>query len=489
VSLDLSRIDVSLYSLFFISLFLITMYVARTKEVTVESYFFANRSIHWLVLGASFLISSIFSLFFLGLTTAGMNTGMVISCGIVSIIMVVILGWFIGPRYLNTKIHTIPEYFEKRYGRNCRVFVSALYVFFNISIRLTILLVAGSVIINNLTGADSFSLLFFFLIITGAYVLAGGLHAEMYAGVIQIIFVALSVFAFLGWANQREGLFGQLSNVLSFKISSVSTWTGLVIGLPVLFFWFWCADQFIIQKVMSARDVVNTRKAALFSGFLQIIPVLIFIIPGFILSIFFKENIPNGTLQATFSFGALPNNLQWGVIIAVAAIMMAAFASLLNTTSLLITFDFYRIYKSAATDRALVLVGRITTMALLLYAILLIPITQTMDFNICLKLFKSLAYFGALISAVFLISLLNKRIQSPGVMWTLYAGTAIILTRAIIDVFFTSIHFENITTEWFAQSSFLDFSVFIFVISIIFLFVFDKINNSHKSITSRDHRS
>jgi len=482
VSFDLSKIDVSLYSLFFLFLFFITMYVSRTKEVTVESYFFANRNINWLVLGASFLISNIFSLFFLVITSAEMNAGLVISCSVVSIVMVVILGWFIGPRYLKIKIHTIPEYFEKRFGRNCRLFLSTLYVFFNISIRLMILLISGSVIIHTLTGADSFSLLFFFLVVTGAYVIVDGLHAEMYASVIQIVIVVVSLLGFLVWLNYHDGILAQLSNDISFNTSSASTWTGLVVGIPILFFWFWCADQFIIQKVMSARDAVNARKAALFSGFLQIVPILIFIIYGFLLSIFSRENTFNGTLRESFSFSSLPNNLQWGVIITVAAIMMAAFASILNTTSLLITFDFYRSFKTTASDRTLVLVGRITTMVLLLYAILLIPISQTMDFSICLKLFKSLAYFGAMISSVFVISLFNKRIQTSGVLWTLYIGTVIILIRATMDIFITGIHSENVMLKCFAQSNFLDFAVFVFVTSIIILFVFDRIIKLQKNV-------
>jgi hypothetical protein len=97
-----------------------------------------------------------------------------------------------------------------------------------------------------------------------------------------------------------------------------------------------------------------------------------------------------------------------------------------------------------------------------------------------MKLFKTLAYFGGMISAVFVISLINQRIQAPSVLWTLYSGTVIILIRATMDIFFTSIHFEKFLFEWFAQSSFLDFAVFIFLVSIFFLFFFDRIIRSYK---------
>ena len=139
----LSTIDVLLYFLYPISLISISMYVSRTKEVTVESYFFANRNIHWLLLGISFSTTCIFSPYIFGLSSPVSSPGLAIVYGVISAIMLVVLGWFLAPLYLRTKINTLPEYFEKRFNRTCRYFLSALYIFYNIFVRLMIILVAG----------------------------------------------------------------------------------------------------------------------------------------------------------------------------------------------------------------------------------------------------------------------------------------------------------------------------------------------------------
>jgi SSS family solute:Na+ symporter len=113
------------------------------------------------------------------------SPGLAIIYGIISAIMLVVLGWFLAPLYLRTKINTLPEYFEKRFIRTCRYFLSALYIFYNIFIRLMIILVAGNIFINTVTGADAYSSLLFFLIITGIYIIIGGLRAEIYVNVVR----------------------------------------------------------------------------------------------------------------------------------------------------------------------------------------------------------------------------------------------------------------------------------------------------------------
>jgi len=474
--LDLSTIGVSLYFLFFILLILVSMYVSHAKEVTVDSYFFANRNTHWLVLGTSFVTGSIFSPYILGLTSSGSISGLAIVYGIVSAIMLGILGWFFAPVYLNSRTRTLPEYFEKRFNRDCKFYLSTLYIFCNIFIRLLIILVAGSIFINTITGVDAFSSLLFFLIITGTYVIIGGLQAELYVGIVQVLFIILGVAGFTGWVvNQGDGMRLMMGKIAPFVAGSEFTWTGLAFGLPIIGFWFWCADQCIVQKVLSVRNVHSARKATLVSGFLQVIPVLIFIIPGIILVTLFPNASSEEALHTLFSGGFLPDSLRGGLIIAVAAALMASFASLFNSTSLLITFDFYRSFKPDASERKLVLVGRMTTMILLFYAVLLIPISQTMDFNVCLKLLKSFTYFAAMISAVFVIGLLNQRINGVSALLTLCAGTAVVVSRSALEMFLDTDRIGNTLFRWFAQSGFLEFSVFIFLLSVLFMFAFNRL--------------
>jgi SSS family solute:Na+ symporter len=258
------------------------------------------------------------------------------------------------------------------------------------------------------------------------------------------------------------------------EMNSEFSWTGLVLGLPIIGFWFWCADQLMIQKVLSIRNTFFARRASIASILLQIIPILIFTLPGIVVITLFPGTTSGEALQALFSNNYLPESLQGGLIIAIAAILMASFAGLFNSTSNLITFDFYRNLRPAASDRKLVLVGRLTTMVLLLCSIVLIPVSQAIDFSLCMKLFKVFAYFSSMVAAIFILSLINQKIHSTSVLVTLSAGTLVILLRASIEIFFPGYTFGNSLVRLFSGLGFLDFSVFIFFLSIMFLFAFNK---------------
>jgi SSS family solute:Na+ symporter len=123
--------------------------------------------------------------------------------------------------------------------------------------------------------------------------------------------------------------------------------------------------------------------ASIVSILLQIIPILIFVLPGIVVITLFPGAASDEALHTLFSNNFLPESIQGGLIIAVAAVLMASFAGLFNSTSSLITFDFYRSFRPNASDRKLVLVGRLSTMVLLLCSIMLIPISQTIDFSLC----------------------------------------------------------------------------------------------------------
>lgn len=349
------------------------MYVSRTKEVTLESYFFANRNTHWMILAISFLTTSLFSPYFFGLTSSSVTFGVPVFYGLVSAVMLIILGRYFAPIYLKSNINTLPEYFEKRFNRACKFYLSAIYIFLNIFVRLIIVLVTGSVFLNMVAGIDAYSSLLFFLVVTGIYVIIGGLRAEISVSIVQILLITFGVVGLLGWMVNQKDVLNPLMNKLASAsfydagVNSEFTWPGLLMGLPVIGMWFWCMDQFMVQKVLSVRSVSSVQKAGMVSGLLQLIPILIFVLPGFIIVAFCKNIVSEEAFRAFFSSGALPESLRGGLIIAMVAALTATLASLFNSTSMLITFDFYRTLKPASSDRKLVLVGRLTTMVLLFF--------------------------------------------------------------------------------------------------------------------------
>jgi SSS family solute:Na+ symporter len=455
--------------------------VSRAKEVTLESYFFANRNTHWMILGISFLTTSLFSPYFFGLTSSSVTFGVPFFYGLVSVIMLIVLGRFFAPLYLKANINTLPEFFEKRFNRACKFYLSAIYIFLNIFIRLMIIVVTGGVLFNIVAGIDAFSPLVFFLVVTGIYVIIGGLRAEISVSIVQVLLITFGVVGLLGWIIGQKEVVNPLMN----KIASVSffdadvnsefTWAVLMIGLPIVGMWFWCVDQFMVQKILSVRNISSVNKAGIVSGFLQFIPILIFVLPGFIIITFCQNVVSEDALRTFFSSGILPESIKGGLIIAMVAAITASLASLFNSTSILITFDFYRTLKPASSDRKLVLVGRLTTMVLLFFSILLIiPVSQKMDFIFCLKLFRTFAYFAAMILAIFIISLVNRRINSASALLTLSVGTGLILLRAILEIFYPDQFFGSTLFLWYAKSNFLEFSIAIFLLSTLMLFGFNR---------------
>jgi solute:Na+ symporter, SSS family len=488
----LSVSGVLLYVLYPISVIYISMYVSGTKDMTLDSYFFANRNTHWLVVGFSIFTTCICSPYIFGLTSAGLASGLPIIYGVTSAIMLVILGWFLAPLFLKTKINTLPEYFERRFNRSCRLFLSTIYVLVNVCLRLFIILIAGSAIISVITGMDSYSSILFFLVITGIYVTIGGLQAEIYVNTIQILLITIGLVAFSSWVVSQEpgtqSMIARSSSISYFNssINSDFTWTGLLIGLPIIGFWFWCADQFVIQKVLSVKTVNCAKKASLVSVFLQIIPILIFILPGILVITLSQSISSESALRNLFVDGALPESVRVGFIIAVASALMASFASLFNSTSVLITFDFYHNFKPSASDRKLVLVGRLTTMVLVLLSILLIPVSQKMNFDFCIKLFTFFTFFAALVGAVFIMGLVYNKANALSAFFTLSAGTLIIILRAVLELFFNSSSDGNIVVNFFVKSDFLVFSTFIFLLSLLLLFIFSRLQWKQQSIKSSE---
>ena len=483
----LSSSGVLLYFLFSISLISISIYVARTKGVSLESYFFANRDQHWSIIGIAFLTPCIISPYLFGLLFSGVTSGLAIIYGIVSSIMLLLLGWYLTPLFIKLHLNTLPEYFEKRFDRSTKFFVSTLYVFNNIFIRLIIILVIGNWLINTITGVDAFTSILFFLVITGIYIIIGGLQAEIYTNLVQVLFITLGILGFSAWViNQNSSISSVLNKITSLKYNlgngSEFNWITLIIGFPILGFWFWCADQFMVQKAISIRSIHFAKKASLVSVILQFIPIALFILPGIIFLTLSKDNPSSETLASLLSGNILPDSLRGGLIIAVAAGLIASFAGLFNSTSTLITFDFYRSSKSTASESELVLVGRLTTMFLMFCSILLIPIAQSFSFEICLKLFKTFSYFSSMIAAIFIIGLVNFKIKAVCANITLTIGTFLILLKPILEIFYENYHWGNGIIRLYTKLDFLEFSIFTFIISVILLFFINYLEKFQPAI-------
>jgi SSS family solute:Na+ symporter len=476
---DISTLSVSLPFFLFISLIFGSIYFSRIREITADGFFFADHDSSWLVLGASFMTSWISGFFVFELIGPPQNNWLVIGYGVVSALMLAVLGGVVGPLFMKMRVNTLPEYFEKRFGRGTKFFLSALYVFCNITIKLLVVLVLGGALISKIAHVDAFSPLLFFLVVTGLCVVVGGLKTEMYTNVLEgfLIVAALAIFSF--WISGQKDLSGSTIASVSSGIEASSKSFGgwLFFALPAVGFWFWGADQAILQRVLSAQSVHSLRKATLFQGVLQIIPVVLM---AGVMAAYVPVMLTHGGIDRIVSTNAMPEMLRVGLLLALAAGLMALFSSIFNSTSSLITFDFFRTFKPSSSDRTLLFVGRITSIIAMLCGILLIPISQTLDMEFCLILVRMFAYFASLVAAVFGLSLVVKRIDSRSAFLTLCIVSCVILFRVVGEIIkYNQGLLIKIVNDVQSVDS-IEFTTLIFLSSIVLLFVFQALESTFR---------
>lgn len=479
---DSSAISVFIYLIYPVIIISVGLYVSITKEMTLESYYFADRKISWLVLGTSLIASSLFGPYLFGLSFSDSVPVIPLIFGIISIIMVLLLGWYFVPIYQNNSINTLPEYFEKRFNKSCKYFLSSLYICMNVFIRLVIILIAGNTIISMITGIDAYFTMIFFLLITSIFLIIGGLQAEMIVNVIQMFLIIIILTAFIVWLlNQNENLQSAsidsaINSPVTTNSNSIYNWAELAFGLPIIGFWFWNADQFIVQKVISFRNRKSFKKVTFFTGAFQVIPVLIFVIPAIVALTFSQRFDSSELMNLLFKQGLLPDLLKGGVVFVVAGIIIGAFANLFNATSMLITFDFYRSFKKNASGRELVLVGRLTIILLLFFAILILPSSQVMNISSCLILLEYFSIFTGVVSAVFIAGIINKKLIASSALLTLIFGSLMVLLRILLSLISDG-RWQNKFLLWYATSGFLEFTIVIFLVSIAAANLFNFISS------------
>lgn len=484
----LTATNIFLYFLFPIAVVSISIYLVRSREVNFSSYFFANRNVSWFFLGISFLIPSITGPYLISLSSGKFTVEYLLLYFCSSVFMLLVYEKFFSRIITGNDIHTLPEYFEKKYNRSMRFFVSGLYIFFNLVIRLMMVLVFGSILINLITGIDISSSLLFFLIISGIYVIIGGLHADIYGNSIQLFFIVLGVVGFLIWVLQKseDGFFN--FNGIS-QITGVSgghsqfAWYELIFGVPVLAFWFWFADHLIIQKSLSTNNGARLKKATYFAILMQIVPLLIFSL--FLLVINSSQSSSfESSITSFLKINELPESLKLILIIAVSAVLIASIANIFNGTTALVTLDFYRTIKPQTSERKLILVGRFTTIILLLISIPMIPLVKEMNFNSGIMLFRIFTYFASMITALLIVSVLSKKSNSTGAIITLSISTIIVLFRVIGEIFPSRNGFWSAFTGWYMNSGFLEFSIFVFIVSALSLTFFNRLKPVSSGLSS-----
>ncbi len=246
-------------------------------------------------------------------------------------------------------------------------------------------------------------------------------------------------------------------------------WTGIAFGAPILALWYWCSDQYIVQRVLSAKNISEARNGTLLTGFLKILPVFILVIPGLTAAVIFPGIKGDQAYPTLVASGLLPVGLRGLVVAGLLAALMSSLASSFNSAATLFTMDIYRVFKKSVSERKLVLVGRLSTTVMVILGILWIPLTKYISSHIYVFLQSIQAYISPPIAAVFLFGIFWKRANSTGALCALFIGGAVGLLRLILEFFTGSISIEFPLWQWILSINYLHFAVFLFLFSSLIL--------------------
>ena len=449
----------------------IIVWVLKQKEDDTSDYFLAGRDATWIAIGASIFASNIGSEHLVGLAGAGAESGMAMAHWEMHGWLILMLGWLFVPFYARSKVFTMPEFLERRYNSQARSILSIISLVSYVLTKVAVTVYAGGVVFKDVFGIEyvtlfgSWQIDFFWIsaiglvVITGLYTTFGGMKAVLYTSVLQtpilligsvaILFIGLAKLGSItegmsGWAKLMEitrstdaNAYGDsMASLIRSKHDPDFPWTGVLLGSALIGFWYWCTDQFIVQRVLSGRDMKQAR--TIFGAYLKLTPVFIFLIPGMIAFSLAKEGMivlsDNDAAFSTLVTQLLPIGFKGLVIGGILAALMSSLASLFNSSAMLFTVDFYKRYKPNVSERHYVIVGKLATVVIVILGILWIPVMKGMGKVLYEYLQEVQSLLAPGIATVFLLGVIWKRTSPKAGMWGLIIGFIIGMARLLITI-------------------------------------------------------
>ncbi len=424
------------------------------KQTTTSDYFLASRNIGWFVVGASIFASNIGSEHIVGLAGSGATQGMGMAHWELHAWICVMLAWVFVPFYQRSGVFTMPEFLERRFSPRVRWLLSVVSLVAYVFTKVSVTVYAGGIVFGTIlpdvfgSPENAFYVgALITVVATGIYTVFGGMRAVLFTDATQaFILLGGSIFITVFGLHQVGG-WGELQRICSERASDFALWRsnsdpnfpwlGILLASPICGIWYWCTDQYIVQRTLAAKDIQNARRGALFAGILKISPVLLFLIPGLIgyalhqkglIQIPVKESgeIAGDKVFAVMVSSLLPVGLRGLVVGGLLAALMSSLSALFNSCATLFTVDIYKKIRPDTPERKLVTVGRVATTIVTVLGILWIPIMPLISGGgLYIYLQSVQQYLAPPITAVFLLGLFWKRINAHGAFWGLSLGFAI----------------------------------------------------------------
>ncbi|XP_049997293.1 sodium/glucose cotransporter 1 isoform X4 [Alexandromys fortis] len=476
--------DISVIVIYFLVVMAVGLWAMfSTNRGTVGGFFLAGRSMVWWPIGASLFASNIGSGHFVGLAGTGAASGIAMGGSEwIALIFVVVLGWVFVPIYIKAGVVTMPEYLRKRFGgKRIQIYLSVLSLLLYILTKISADIFSGALFINLALGLDIYLAIFILLAITALYTITGGLAAVIYTDALQTAIMLVGSCILTGFAFTEVGGYdafvekymnaiptvvseGNLTikeecytpradsfHIFRDPITGDIPWPGLIFGLAILTLWYWCTDQVIVQRCLSAKNMSHVKAGCILCGYLKLLPMFLMIMTGMISRILYTEKIAcvipsecqkycgtsvgcSNIAYPTLVVELMPNGLRGLMLSVMMASLMSSLTSIFNSASTLFTMDVYTKIRKGASEKELMIAGRLFILVLIGISIAWVPIVQSAQSGQLFDYIQSItSYLGPPIAAVFLLAVFCKRVNEPGAFWGLILGLLIGLSRMITE--------------------------------------------------------
>ncbi|MDX2430044.1 MAG: sodium:solute symporter [Bacteroides sp.] len=509
----MATLDWIVLGLFCLALVGVILLTLRKKDKNTSDYFLAGRDATWIAIGASIFASNIGSEHLVGLAGAGAESGMAMAHWEIQGWMILVLGWLFVPFYARSGVFTMPEFLEKRYNAKSRSFLSFISIVSYILTKVAVTVYAGGVVFKDVFNIEYVMIFnqqvdFFWVsaiglvVITGIYTVVGGMKAVLYTSVLQTPILLAGSIAILviglsqlgGWANLMEivratdvsylndageVVYRSTSDSMATLMRSPNDpnfpWVGVIFGSAIIGFWYWCTDQFIVQRVLSGRDQTQARRGTIFGAYLKLTPVFLFLIPGMIAFALKEQGImhfdSNDAAFSTLVKDLLPKGFTGIMVGGILAALMSSLASLFNTSSMLFTVDFYQKFKPGASEKHYLLVGRLATVVIVILGMLWIPVMKGIGKVLYEYLQDVQSLLAPGIAAVFLLGIISKKTTPSAGFIGLVAGFTLGMLRLGMKIYYGDTVGEGFLYDLIITPNWLYYEIALFFIIIALMII------------------
>ncbi|MXQ94325.1 hypothetical protein E5288_WYG007367 [Bos mutus] len=471
--------DISVIVIYFVLVMAVGLWaMLRTNRGTVGGFFLAGRDVTLWPMGASLFASNIGSGHFVGLAGTGAASGIAIAAfEWNALLLLLVLGWFFVPIYIKAGVTTMPEYLRKR----LQVYLSILSLFICVALRISSDIFSGAIFITLALGLDLYLAIFILLALTAIYTITGGLASVIYTDTLQTAIMLIGSFILMGFAFAEVGGYenftekymnaiptivegdnltikskcytpqGDSFHIFRDAVTGDIPWPGTIFGMTVVAAWYWCTDQVTVQRCLSGKDMSHVKAACIMCGYLKLLPMFLMVMPGMISRIRFTEKVAcvvpsecvkhcgvkvgcSNSAYPMLVMELMPNGLRGLMMSVMLASLMSSLTSIFNSASALFTIDLYTKIRKRASEKELLIAGRLFIILLIAISIVWVPLVQVAQNGQLFHYIGSISsYLGPPIAAVFLLAIFCKRVNEQVTFWGLIVGFVIGLIRMIAE--------------------------------------------------------